>query len=546
MDGTSSSAVRPDRSSAEPSGPTLDAVVGPLVPLVLEVVAVPRGLGAPVGDVVIRDPLGGADIHENDIVLAVGVAAVDSRQMLEVLREAGVRAATAIIVKADADVGPELLDSATAQGVAVLTTPPETSWAQLHSLLRTAIDTTGKVLRSAHDDSQVGDLFSLANAVAAMVGGPVTIEDPQSRVLAYSNLGHETDEARRQTILGRRIPDEWMERLREEGFFARLWSSEDVVQYDAGDNQTRLVIAVKGGGEILGSIWVADGGTPFQPSARDAMREAASMAALHMVRHRAAEDLERRTRGELLRSLLEGRGSVEAAASRLELDADTGAAVLAFELNARDEPDAVLKGERVAELVMTYCRAFRRRVAQTTIDQTLYVLLPVTGAGEHGESARRLAQEIIDTAGSALSADLRAAIGSTVSVLQDIPRSRSEADRVLAVLDKYDLGLRVTHVNDVHSHAAVLELKDLLAERPHLWSPKLDLLIECDAQRATAHVPTLRAYLDCLGDVRLAAQQVHVHPNTFRYRLRRLVELSGLDLDDPDERLVVELQLRLL
>ena len=58
--------------------------------------------------------------------------------------------------------------------------------------------------------------------------------------------------------------------------------------------------------------------------------------------------------------------------------------------------------------------------------------------------------------------------------------------------------------------------------------------------------PTLRAYLDCFGDVPRAAERISVHPNTFRYRMRRLVELFDLDLDDPDERMVLELQLRLL
>ena len=56
---------------------------------------------------------------------------------------------------------------------------------------------------------------------------------------------------------------------------------------------------------------------------------------------------------------------------------------------------------------------------------------------------------------------------------------------------------------------------------------------------------TLAAYLDAFGDVRRAAASLDVHPNTFRYRLQRLVELSRLDLDDPVERLVVQLQLRL-
>jgi DNA-binding PucR family transcriptional regulator len=46
--------------------------------------------------------------------------------------------------------------------------------------------------------------------------------------------------------------------------------------------------------------------------------------------------------------------------------------------------------------------------------------------------------------------------------------------------------------------------------------------------------------------VPVAAERLHVHRNTFRYRLRRIEELAGIDLDDPDERLVAELQLRWL
>lgn len=544
MKGRNGAAVRAAGPAGHANALTLDAVIGPLAPMVLDVAVAPHGLDVPVADVVIRDPVTADDLHPHDIVLAVGVPATDARVGGEVVSEAGLRQATAVVMKVAGELAPALLDAATIAEVAILTTPPETSWAQLHSLLRTAIATTGQVLGGDHEEVRAGDLFSLANAVAAMVDGPVTIEDPQSRVLAYSNLGHPTDEARRQTILGRRVPDEWMDRLREEGFFAKLWSSDDVVQYDAGDNQSRLVVALRGGGEILGSIWAADGGKPFRPSARAALCEAASMAALHLVRHRAVEGLERRMRGELLRSLLEGRGSVEAVASRLGLEPTTGAAVLAFELQAGDEPDAMLKGERVAELVTTYCEAFRRRVAQVTIDKRLYVLLPVTEAGDQAASARRLATEIVDTSGGAFSAHMLAAIGSTVSALEELPRSRAEADRVLTVLKRCDLGLRVAHVNDVHAPAALLELKELVTGRPHLWSEKLTLLVDHDEQRGTAYVDTLRAYLDCLGDVTEAARRVHVHANTFRYRLRRLVELSGINLDDPEERLLTELQLR--
>jgi DNA-binding PucR family transcriptional regulator len=53
------------------------------------------------------------------------------------------------------------------------------------------------------------------------------------------------------------------------------------------------------------------------------------------------------------------------------------------------------------------------------------------------------------------------------------------------------------------------------------------------------------AYLDAFGDVRSAAKLLHVHPNTLRYRVRRAAEVTGIDLDDPLQRLFAQLQLRL-
>ena len=71
-------------------------------------------------------------------------------------------------------------------------------------------------------------------------------------------------------------------------------------------------------------------------------------------------------------------------------------------------------------------------------------------------------------------------------------------------------------------------------------------LVDHDREKGTEYVVTLRAYLDHFGDVPAAAASLHVHPNTFRYRLRRLVAVAGLDLDDPTERLVAHLQLTTL
>ena len=54
---------------------------------------------------------------------------------------------------------------------------------------------------------------------------------------------------------------------------------------------------------------------------------------------------------------------------------------------------------------------------------------------------------------------------------------------------------------------------------------------------------TLRAFLDCHGNVASVAKQLHVHNNTVRYRLARLVEDFDVNLDDPAERLWLWLRL---
>jgi hypothetical protein len=55
---------------------------------------------------------------------------------------------------------------------------------------------------------------------------------------------------------------------------------------------------------------------------------------------------------------------------------------------------------------------------------------------------------------------------------------------------------------------------------------------------------TLLAWLRHDGNVPAAAEELHVHPQTVRYRLGRLRELLGPALDDPESRFELELALR--
>ncbi|TBR15487.1 MAG: PucR family transcriptional regulator, partial [Chitinophagaceae bacterium] len=54
---------------------------------------------------------------------------------------------------------------------------------------------------------------------------------------------------------------------------------------------------------------------------------------------------------------------------------------------------------------------------------------------------------------------------------------------------------------------------------------------------------TASAYLEGGGSVEGAGRALFLHPNTVRYRLRKLTELTGLDVTDPRAGLVVRLAL---
>ena len=55
---------------------------------------------------------------------------------------------------------------------------------------------------------------------------------------------------------------------------------------------------------------------------------------------------------------------------------------------------------------------------------------------------------------------------------------------------------------------------------------------------------TALAYVRHGGNAVAMAAELHVHPQTARYRIARLRELLGDQLDDPDARFELELALR--
>jgi DNA-binding PucR family transcriptional regulator len=95
-------------------------------------------------------------------------------------------------------------------------------------------------------------------------------------------------------------------------------------------------------------------------------------------------------------------------------------------------------------------------------------------------------------------------------------------------------------LDEAHTTVLLDEIIAHVAGRQRLVDPRVRELRERDPMLAD----TLAAYLDGFGDIAGVAERLHVHPNTVRYRVRRIEKLLSTSLDDPDDRLVLALGLR--
>jgi DNA-binding PucR family transcriptional regulator len=564
---------------------------------IVDVAAAPEGLDVQVDNVVIVDPEDRVEAREGDLVLLIGVRGGAARRVVRTLAGQG---ATAVAVKvsghspAEETIPPSgehrrssrsgttdelrtLRAEAQESGVALLAVRSEVRWEQLQSVCQSIVD-DARLTASEDLGEATGDLFSMAQTIAQLTGGLVSIEDSASRVLAYSS-GAEVDELRRLSVLGRQGPESYLALLREWGVFTKLRAGEEVVRVEEHPElgiRRRLAVGIHAGRQPLGAIWVQEGSQPLAQHAEEALLGAARTTALQMIRQRTQTSAGLRLREDLLSSLLEGRIDASALADTVEVHTERAALVVSFSLSqptagpvggsgetaepegadseARpDRPVRELRRRQLIDLVSVHTAAYRRSSLVTELDGRVYVLLPDLARTPGGDGWRAVEQSVlaltrktVAAARAALGLRVQAAVGSLVERLGDVPESRAEADRVLDAMGRdLDGGTdwEVATISDVRSRVLLSETLAQLRADPSLRDPRVSRLIEYDQAGGADLVHSLLAYLEAFGDARAAAERLHIHPNTLRYRVRRAATVSGIDLSDPGERLFTQLQL---
>jgi hypothetical protein len=344
----------------------------------------------------------------------------------------------------------------------------------------------------------VADLQEIVDDLEAEIRRPISVEDRRWRLLAHSIQPDEADAVRRSSILTRETaPDvvAWLDGL-------GLQRARDLVDVPRNDELgmiRRGCLPIRHGEVLLGFLWVIVGDSPLSDTEKASLQRGGEDVAENLWRrHRDADERERRTRDQL-QALLHGQESGLAATLRWPR---TGAYAIAVS-------DAVPERLRI------------RRADYVASDDALLVRDPI-----HLAKALR-------------EAGATGGISAPFARLADAPEALRQA-HVAALCAHAGQG-PVAAYDRLGSWALIASLWDG-AGRPQ---PPAAIVALTQHRRAAQLVEALEGLLEHGGDVAAAANALSMHRATLYRRLERVEEITGLDLERGDDRLLAHLGLRL-
>jgi len=498
-------------------------------------VEAPRGLDMPVGSVALVDAddvrlgLAGGP-GSADLFFLLGVS--DAEAVRWIGQHIG-RVPAAIFVK---EPSAAAIKRAVALGIAVVAVEPRARWELLYKLVNHAFEHHGDRGDPLYDSGT--DLFGLAQSIADRTRGMISIEDADSHMLAYSASSDEADELRRLTILGRAGPPEHLEWIGQWGIFDALRASSDVVRVAERPElglRPRLAVGIhlpptdsRRRPGYAGTIWLQQGSAPLADDVEDILRGGAVLAARIMSRLAATPSTHTLRVQELL-GLVGEDTDVGAIARELGITVDGRAALIGF---------VGVEGSVPADVIALSASAFRADAQIASTGERVYVLLPKTGGPS---SVTSWVRGVVAALRRELGLTLRAVIATPLAGLAGAAVARAEVDRVFDSAQRHPGAIgQVSSLDEARTTVLLDEIVSQVARQPRLVDPRVRQLRVQEPMLAD----TLQAYLDGFGDIAAVAQQLHVHPNTVRYRVRRIEKLLSTSLDDPDDRLVLALGLR--
>ncbi|HEX4394372.1 MAG TPA: helix-turn-helix domain-containing protein [Mycobacterium sp.] len=293
----------------------------------------------------------------------------------------------------------------------------------------------------------------------------------------------------------------------------------------------RLFSVVRSRGDVLGVLLL------FDPDGRAGTLDSftldygATVLALELTHRRQLAQAELRRRRDLIEDLLTGTDN-ESAYARAE----------ALEHNLRPPHCvAVLHWENTdSGLVAKAAAHWVKRIGRDCLLTRRHAITILVSAGDldHTDLHRTISADVGSNRGSI-------GIGSLVDAPSALPQSFSEAQRAFKIKQASPTPYGSRRFEDLGVYR-ILDSGDARPEVRGFVQEWLGALLDYDRTKHAELVKTLAHYLDCGGNYDLTAQSLQIHRSTLRYRLGRIRDITGRDLQDVDTRLNLHLATRVL
>jgi PucR family transcriptional regulator, purine catabolism regulatory protein len=332
----------------------------------------------------------------------------------------------------------------------------------------------------------------------------------------------------------------------------RLLAWVDGRRVPAADPPTqRFRLEIDGIGRIVAPIAAADGAlaflsliAPHEALGRsDALSasQGATVCALVLARERAVLQAEDRLRRDVVTDLLSGAFTADSAllerAERLGFKLALPHLPIALRV-AAELPAAAPRSHDVVSALVRELGRLGVSAPVGVLGETIGLAYPLDG-GEPAAVAARVQHLAAQVSGRVVSAGVgRAGVGPTA-----IAQGYREADRALVIARRLFPPGALTFFQNLGVHRLLLAL-DGHPELGAFYEETLASIDQYDRANRSELLPTLEAFFGADNSLAETAARLHLHRNTVAYRLRRIEQISGHQIGDPETRLALHLGLR--
>jgi len=313
------------------------------------------------------------------------------------------------------------------------------------------------------------------------------------------------------------------------------------------------VVPVRAGADVLGLLAVdLDQHASDAEGRVRALEHGSTVLALEMSKERAAAEVERRLRGDLVEEVLAGGLEADEAeriarqAERLGHRLPQRAWVVVLEADD-DQTEAALAArgqqDRLDGALSGLVRS-RLPDALTLVRSASAVFLVPDELASDLPAVEKLGAQVLAAAAPVMKpGSASVGIGNLANGVSELARSHVEARQALRLTRRAGGRGRVASYRSLGAFRLLLEVQSPDALRRFV-NELLGPLLQYAQSRDTPLLETLEALSGARWIRRAAARQLGIHINSMTYRVERIQALTGLQLDDPETRVAISIALR--